>query len=165
MSVIAKQPKQSTRGTEATTLTTVAQIGADLFCTAGQPTRRCMLAEWQLRRIERHVEEHLGERMPCAALASMVSLSRSQFGRAFRATTGQTPHAYVMGRRMARAKRLLRETAMPLSEIALECGMADQSHLSRVFSGMEGISPGVWRRIANGRQPERASSEPSDCRV
>jgi AraC family transcriptional regulator len=152
MSFIASNPQHAMRALEPVALTAIDRLPLHPRRAADQPARRCMLADWQLKRIERHIEEHLGERVPCAALASMVRLSTSHFGRAFRATTGRTPHAYVMARRMARAKILMRETAMPLSEIALECGMADQSHFSRVFSALEGISPGVWRRVANGRR-------------
>jgi AraC family transcriptional regulator len=108
--------------------------------------RRGALADWQLKRVRLFVETHLEDRISCADLAATVRLSRSQFGRVFRATTGQTPHSYVMGRRVARAQALMRETEMPLSQIALECGMSDQSHLCRVFGARIGMSPRAWRR-------------------
>jgi AraC family transcriptional regulator len=44
------------------------------------------------------------------------------------------------------ARQLLRESALPLADIAVQCGFADQSHFTRVFSGRTGLSPGRWRR-------------------
>jgi AraC family transcriptional regulator len=113
---------------------------------ASPSLRRGALADWQLKRVRLYVETHLENRVSCADLAATVRLSRSQFGRVFRASTGQTPHSYVMGRRVARAQTLMRETSMPLSQIALECGMSDQSHLCRVFGARIGMSPRAWRR-------------------
>lgn len=146
MSMVLNSPQQSMRVPDAVVVSRIPADGPGFRRIVGGPARRCMLADWQFKRIEHHVEAHLGERVRCATLAAMVRLSTSHFGRAFRTTTGQTPHAYIMARRMAHAKVLMRETAMPLSEIALECGMADQSHFSRVFSTLIGISPGLWRR-------------------
>jgi transcriptional regulator GlxA family with amidase domain len=57
------------------------------------------------------------------------------------------PHAWLLMRRIERAKKLLNETCFELSEIALASGFVDQSHLSRTFVNSEGCSPGRWRRF------------------
>ena len=79
-------------------------------------------------------------------LASFCGLSRSHFARAFKQTTGLPPHRWLMMQRINRAKELLYKTKMPVSEIALECGFADQAHLTRVFTKAFGIGPGGFRR-------------------
>lgn len=81
-----------------------------------------------------------------AAIADACNLSRSHFTRAFRDTTGQTPHQWLVAQRLERARALLRDSALPLAEVATTCGFADQSHFTRVFSQALGVSPGIWRR-------------------
>jgi AraC-like DNA-binding protein len=104
------------------------------------------LAAWQCSRIKAHVAAHLDTRLSTQDLASLVRLSPSHFARAFKASFGCPPHAYIIGRRVARAQDLLLTTATPLCEIALICGMADQAHLSRLFRRVAGKPPSAWRR-------------------
>ncbi len=59
---------------------------------------------------------------------------------------GVAPHRSLLNRRVELAKDLLRSRASSLSEIALRCGFADQSHFTRVFTRRAGVSPGAWRR-------------------
>jgi AraC-like DNA-binding protein len=66
--------------------------------------------------------------------------------RAFRESFGCPPHAYLMRRRMECAQGLMLTTNTPLGQIALECGLADQSHLSRLFHKFVGETPAAWRR-------------------
>jgi len=79
-------------------------------------------------------------------LALRCDMSRSGFAQAFRQTTGLPPHRWLLGARAARARDLLRQTDLPIIQIALDCGFADQSHLTRVFSRLFQVSPGAWRR-------------------
>lgn len=81
-----------------------------------------------------------------AEVADACNLSRSYFIRAFRETTGQTPHQWLVSQRIERACNLLRRTDAPLAEIAVLCGFADQSHFTRLFSSAMGKPPGNWRR-------------------
>ncbi|NBN64822.1 helix-turn-helix domain-containing protein [Pannonibacter tanglangensis] len=81
-------------------------------------------------------------------IASLCRVSRSYFYEAFRKELGCTPHEWVMRQRLERAQALLTATRMPLSEIAQQCGFADQSHLTRQFSRRLGISPARWRAQA-----------------
>jgi AraC-like DNA-binding protein len=89
---------------------------------------------------------HLSETIRCEDLAILVRLSLSHFMRAFRDSFGCPPHAYLMKRRMELAQRLMLTTDTALGCIALECGLADQSHLSRLFQKFVGESPAAWRR-------------------
>jgi AraC family transcriptional regulator len=79
-------------------------------------------------------------------VARECRLSVSHFSRAFRRTTGEAPYRWLMTRRVEAAKEKLRDDRLSLLDIALACGFADQSHLTRVFTGMVGLSPGAWRR-------------------
>jgi AraC-like DNA-binding protein len=64
----------------------------------------------------------------------------------FKDTTGVAPYQWLVQRRVDVAKSLLEERRHSLSDIAFECGFADQSHFTRVFSRITGLSPGAWRR-------------------
>lgn len=83
-----------------------------------------------------------------ADIAQACRLSRSYFIRAFRETTGTTPHQWLLKQRVAQACALLRDSDQPLAQIAAGCGFADQSHFSRVFAQAEGMPPSQWRRQA-----------------
>lgn len=104
------------------------------------------MAPWQVRRIRAHVDENLHARLPIRELAQMVRLSCSYFSRAFKVSFGCSPHAYVLQRRIARAKALLQGGDEPLVEIAQNCGFSDQAHLSRTFRQQIGCTPSAWRR-------------------
>jgi AraC-like DNA-binding protein len=104
------------------------------------------LAAWQERRCKDLMESALGEQITLRELAHECRLSISHFAVAFRQSTGQSPHRWLMKRRVEAAKELLRASELALSAIALNCGFADQSHLTRVFTVMVGAPPGVWRR-------------------
>lgn len=104
------------------------------------------LAPWQIRRISTYIEEHLGDPIQCDDLARLVRLTLSHFMRAFRESFGCPPHTYLMKRRVELAQGLMLTTDTALGHIALECGLADQSHLSRLFRKFVGESPAVWRR-------------------
>jgi AraC-like DNA-binding protein len=88
-----------------------------------------------------------------------VDLSEFHFNVAFRNSVGASPHEYLNQRRIERAQQLMLSTAMPLCEIATECGLADQAHLSRLFRKLVGETPAAWRknRIAQTSGASRAS--------
>jgi AraC family transcriptional regulator len=79
-------------------------------------------------------------------VARECRLSVSQFSRAFRRTMGVAPHKWLLTRRVEVAKDRLRDNLLSLPDVALACGFADQSHLTRVFTRIVGLSPGAWRR-------------------
>ncbi len=104
------------------------------------------LAPWQERRAKEILIENLAGDVKLADLAGACRLSPSHFSQAFRRTVGCPPHKWLLKQRVERAKQLMVDTRQSLSEIALETGFADQSHLTRVFSQHLGESPAAWRR-------------------
>lgn len=119
----------------------------------------CGLAPWQRTRITGYVDANLAKRLSTAELAALVRLSKTHFRRAFKVDQGCSPHEYVIQCRIARAKTLMLETGISLAQIALECGLADQAHLSRLFRRRVGISPSAWRR---GQELLRVEAPPLD---
>ncbi|MBZ7924168.1 AraC family transcriptional regulator [Ensifer adhaerens] len=116
---------------------------------------RSGLAPWQINHLKQYIEQNLTMPMTRADLAQVVRLSTSYFSVAFRVSFGTSPHNFLMRRRVERAKQRLSETDAPLSEIALDCGLADQAHLSRVFRRATGTTPSRWRRFNRRFENER----------
>jgi len=114
------------------------------------------LAARQLRRVTEYVLEHLAEAVRLKELSAIVGLSQSQFGRAFKASTGLSPHQWQLHARIRKAQELLLAGALPLAEVALVTGFAEQSHFNRVFKGVTGTSPAAWRR--EHRRPDPSKS-------
>jgi transcriptional regulator GlxA family with amidase domain len=104
------------------------------------------LAPWQVIKVRDYVEAELPEAIQVARLAAIARLSASHFARSFKASFGVTPAAYVVVRRVERAKSMMLETGAPLCLISVDCGFTDQSHLSRAFRRRVGESPSQWRR-------------------
>jgi AraC-like DNA-binding protein len=110
------------------------------------PQIRGGLAPWQERRAKEILSANLDGRLPLKEVAGECRLSVSHFSRAFRRTVGAAPHNWLLTHRIEAAKEKLRDGRSSLSEVALACGFADQSHLTRVFTRFVGVSPGAWRR-------------------
>jgi len=104
------------------------------------------LASWQKARLERHVAANLSERLLTSDLASLAQLSTGHFARAFKASLGVSPRAYINEQRIAAAKAMMLSTDMALSEIALASGLTDQAHFCRAFKRSVGSTPAAWRR-------------------
>jgi AraC family transcriptional regulator len=114
------------------------------------------LAPWQVRRVLLYVDANLDTSIKNKDLAAIARLSVFHFNVAFRNSVGDSPHEYIIRRRMERAQGLMLSTEMSLSEIAAECGLADQAHLTRLFHRVVGESPAAWRRA-------RANPRPGGC--
>jgi AraC-like DNA-binding protein len=97
------------------------------------------------QRIREYIDTHLEEKIGLEALATMAGLSMHHFARAFRQSVGMPPHTYLLRRRLTHVERMLRETQMPLSEIALAAGFSDHSHLARHFRRLTGMPPSFAR--------------------
>ncbi len=131
------------------------------------------LAPWQVRRVATYIDGNLAASIQCEHLARVTRLSVSHFMRAFRESFGAPPHTYLMRRRMERAQGLMLTTDMPLGQIALDCGLADQSHMTRLFRRLVGESPAAWRRaridvgIPAGAPsgPSKFRPDPSGCQA
>ena len=97
-----------------------------------------------LARARAYLDAHLAETVPLAHLAEIAGLHPLSLIRAFRRTMGLPPHAYQTTRRVAAAQALLRQGLAPAA-VAVDCGFADQSHLTRAFKRVVGVPPGVYR--------------------
>jgi transcriptional regulator GlxA family with amidase domain len=98
-----------------------------------------------MRRVREYVDAHLGASMDLAMLAGIAGVSIHHFARGFKQSAGVTPHHYLVQKRVERARDLLAQTDLPLSEIAYAVGFSDQSHLARHFRQMLGVTPGQFR--------------------
>jgi AraC-like DNA-binding protein len=110
-------------------------------------TKHRTLAQWKIRKAEEYINAHLGSCLRIQDVARSVDMSTGYFSRAFKKATGSSYSEYVTKNRLDLAKRLLLTSDSPIAEIALACGLADQSHLTRLFSRTEGLPPRAWRRM------------------
>jgi AraC-like DNA-binding protein len=108
--------------------------------------RRGGLAAWQESRAKQIIDHRLAGDVSLELLASECGLSTSHFIRAFRNSVGLSPHQWLMRRRIDKALSLMHDHSLSLSQIALACGFADQSHFTRAFTAALGESPGAYRR-------------------
>jgi AraC-like DNA-binding protein len=108
------------------------------------------LAPWQARRACERLESDLGGTLSLQQIAAEFDLSVSHFSRAFRISTGLPPHQWLLRQRVKAAQQLMTVRDLPLSEIAMSAGFANQSHFTRVFTAVVGVSPGAWRRETHG---------------
>jgi AraC family transcriptional regulator len=97
-------------------------------------------------RLHAYIAEHLADTLELDALARVTGYGVHHFCRLFRHTFGQAPHDYVRERRLDAARSMLASSTRGISEIALACGFADQSHLTRCFKQQFGVTPARWRR-------------------
>jgi len=109
-------------------------------------TRCGGLAPWQVRRATELMIARLMNDISVSEVAAACGLSPNYFARAFKQSVGSPPHRWLLLQRVLYAKAALRNAERSLSEIAAACGFADQSHFTRVFTGVVGVSPGAWRK-------------------
>jgi AraC family transcriptional regulator len=110
---------------------------------------RC-LSPAELERVRERIFDELADELRLADLAAAVPLSPYHFSRAFRETTGVTPHRYVMRCRAEAARALLARTRLGLAEVARRTGFADGAHLARQFRRQFGVTPGAFRAAVQG---------------
>jgi AraC family transcriptional regulator len=103
------------------------------------------LAPVALRNVLDYIEAHLAQPLLLSDLAAQVALSEYHFARMFRQSMGVAPHQFVMQRRMVRAKDLLLNSTLPLTDIALACGFSSASHFSNRFKAAKGLTPSQLR--------------------
>jgi AraC family transcriptional regulator len=124
---------------------------ARVLALASRPSRplfatRSALGPRQRQRVSDYIDDHLERKIGLQELADHLGYSRGHFLKMFRNATGTTPHQYLSDRRIERAKSLLSEGDLPLSEVAFACGFSSQSHLATEFRRRVGTSPGRYRR-------------------
>ncbi|WP_171998757.1 AraC family transcriptional regulator [Cronobacter sp. JZ38] len=108
--------------------------------------RQHALPAWKLQNVKQHLRAHLAAPFHLPTLAQMCAMSNWHFSRQFKQATGASPSAWFIQQRIQVACRLLRETALPVIDIACEVGYVSPSHFSQVFRKITGMSPAAYRR-------------------
>jgi AraC family transcriptional regulator len=103
------------------------------------------LAPYKLKEILDYIQVHLSENLSLDTLAAQINLSRCHFAFGFKQSTGTSPHRYVSQQRVEKAKQLLKLNRLPITEVALACGFANQSHLTTVFKKYSGTTPKTYQ--------------------
>jgi AraC family transcriptional regulator len=101
-----------------------------------------------LAQVRDYVAGHLGETIRVADLAAVANLSVARFALYFQASTGVSPHRFVLNRRVEAAMGLLRDSPLPMAEVAVACGFSSQQHMATVMRRLAGVAPSSIR----GRQ-------------
>jgi len=104
------------------------------------------LADWQVKRVTGYMQERLEQDISLEELAGLVGLSRFHFCTAFKAATGQTPHNWLTALRMGRARQLLAERSLAITDIALAVGYQTPSAFAATFRRVARISPSEFRK-------------------
>ena len=115
-------------------------------CSGTNGFTRGGLASWQILRVRAFIDGNLHRAIHIRDLSAIARRSPAHFSRKFKLAVGESPHAYVVRRRLEKACHLMVTSAEPLSEIALSVGFSDQAHLCRLFRQAFGQSPAGWRR-------------------
>lgn len=150
--------------TEAVAAQTVVQLVlAHIFrhqnirgASAARPQR---LSAPQLQRVIDYIQSNLAQPLSLEGLATQAGYSPYHFARLFREATGESPYQFVLRQRVEQAQHLLRAGRLPLLDVALACGFASQSHMTRLFRQQLGVTPGAYQRLLGTAQPP--SAEPS----
>ncbi len=104
------------------------------------------LPAWSLRRAIEHIHRHLDRDLKLLDIAAVVGMSQSHFSRLFKQALGISLRQYIIQQRIERAKYLLKQNlSLPISEIALQCGFANQSHFTKSFRQSTGLTPKAYR--------------------
>lgn len=102
---------------------------------------------WFADSIIKYIDQNLYNKLSLTEMANYVNLSKYHFCRVFSESFNTTPMTYLTKKKIEESKRLLRTTHLKLSEISHELGFSDQSHFSKTFKSLEGISPLNYRKL------------------
>jgi AraC-like DNA-binding protein len=105
------------------------------------------LQPWRLKLACRYIDDHLSGPVPLADLSREVGFTDMHFARLFRASTGISPHNYVLRRRIEVAQAALLNVDRSLLDVALMVGFRTQAHFSAVFKKITGLPPRRWRQL------------------
>ncbi|HXU09342.1 MAG TPA: AraC family transcriptional regulator [Blastocatellia bacterium] len=109
---------------------------------------RAGLVDRRLRRAIEFMHDNFSRELALEEIAEAAYLSEYHFARLFKQITGVTPHTYLANVRLERARKLLAETALPISEIASAVGYQSQSHFTKMFKAVTGVTPRAFRDAA-----------------
>jgi AraC family transcriptional regulator len=100
----------------------------------------------KLKQVLDYIHNNLEEALSLEAIAAQIGMSHYYFCSLFKQSLGVSPWQYVIQQRVDRAKQLLKTTELPISDIALLCGFASQTHLNKHFYRLVGITPKNYRK-------------------
>lgn len=103
------------------------------------------LSRLRLNRVLEHINANLSENLQLNSLAEVAGVNLYHFAKAFKQSTGESPHQYVLRRRVERAKEFLRSSKGSVIEASARTGFVDQSHFSKVFRRIVGVAPSEYR--------------------
>ncbi len=109
------------------------------------------LGATRLQRVLAYVDAHLTENIGLQDMAIVAGLGQYHFSTMFKQSMNISPYRYVINQRIERSKSQLRQTDRAISDIALSCGFADQSHLTKHFRRLVGITPKAFREHCGRR--------------
>ena len=101
-----------------------------------------------IARVVDYIEAGIDRDLRLTSLARVAAMSVYHFARCFKDTVGMSPHAYVLSRRVIRAREMLSRGECSLAHVALSCGFSSQAHFTTVFHRSLGMTPGEYRRSA-----------------
>jgi AraC family transcriptional regulator len=99
----------------------------------------------RMRLLDEFIDAGLDGPLSVPAMAGLLGLSEGYFMRAFKNATGKSPHGYLIDRRLAKARALMRDSTATLAEIACACGFNSQAHMATTFRQRLGVSPAQLR--------------------
>lgn len=112
--------------------------------------RRSGLTPFVFKRVQEYVASHLAGTIRLQQLAALAGLSPFHFSRAFKVSTGLSPHAYVLHCRISESKRLLSGSNLTISDVARRVGFSGTGQLSRRFRDFTGTTPTAFRLLSRG---------------
>jgi AraC family transcriptional regulator len=123
------------------------------------PDARGRLLAWQVRKVRDYIDSHITGPVLVADLCALIQRSEAHFSRSFKRTFGESPHAFLVRRRVELAAQFMLTTDAPLIDIALRCGFTDQAHLCKHFRQATDQTPAAWRRAHKSQvdEPQRRS--------
>ncbi len=121
------------------------ELTAEAARRVGQGVAR-IVPEW-LKNARRHLESNCLRSVSLAEIARVSGMHRVHVSREFRKRFGTTIGEFLRNLRVEHARRLLKSTTQTLTDIALDCGFADQSHFSATFRRLTGLTPAVFRQM------------------
>ena len=122
------------------------------------PDERGRMLAWQVRKVRDYIDSHITGPVLVADLCALIQRSEAHFSRAFKRTFGESPHAFLVRRRVELAAHYMLTTDASLSDIALRCGFTDQAHLCKHFRQAAGQTPAAWRRESRSHPDEHGTA-------
>jgi AraC family transcriptional regulator len=115
------------------------------YAPAQQPRTDARLSRRRLARVAEYIQANLSQNLSLAQVAGVIGMSPSHFKTVFKESVGVPVHQYVIRSRVEYATGLIAHNDLPLSQIALQAGFANQSHMARCMKRLTGVTPGELR--------------------